>query len=152
MANFGPTGFGYTLDSVTNADPPAIDAADVALPRITKFSGIDEEGQVTDLTAFGDDIMSEGAIGLSKFARIVIGGYADISDSNSAFNVIGRPARNAAYPARTFTVEYEDGVSEAIEIFPVKNKLVPGVANLTMFEAVLAIAARARADHVETGF
>lgn len=151
MARFGPTGYVFEIDSVDETATPPTAGAGVALTRITEFNGINEESVVTDLTAFGDDIMSEGAIGLSQFDRIELKGYAD-GNADSAFRRIGRPARHPAYPARTLTVTHRTGITQTIEVFPVRNRLIPGKSDLTMFEATLAIAAKASADYAETGF
>ena len=149
MPNFGPTGYNFELDAYNPADNTV--AAAQELPRITEFNGINEEGMVTDLTAFGDTIKSEGPIGVSQFERIQLRGYADDA-AGSAFRRIGRPARRADYPARTLTVTHRSGVTQAIEVFPVINRLVPTTEDLTMFEATLAIASKADSDFVESGF
>ena len=148
MANFGPTGYTFALDKYT-ASNNTPGAAEV-LSRITEFNGINEESVVTDLTALGDDIQSEGATGLSSFERITLKGFVDDAAAG-AFLRIGRPARRVDYPARTLTVTHKTGVTQSIEVFPVSNKLVTEADGITMFEATFAIAAKASADLVEAG-
>ena len=148
MARIGPTGYSFTLDSY-NPTTNAIGAAQ-ALDRIIEFNGINEEGMVVDLTALGDDIMSEGATGVSKIERIMLKGYIDDA-ATSAFNRIGRVVRRTDYPNRTLTATHQTGITQAIEVFPVINRLVPSTGSLTMFEATFAIGASAAADFVETG-
>ena len=148
MANFGPTNYSFELDSY---DPGtnAIGAAQ-ELPRITEFNGINEESVVTDLTALGDDIQSEGATGLASFERITVKGFVDDAAAG-AFRRIGRPARRVDYPDRTFKATHRTGVEQSIEVFPVMNKLVTAADGITMFEATFAIAAKASTDLVEAG-
>ena len=148
MANFGPTGYEFELDSY-NAATNAIGAAQ-DLPRITEFNGINEESVVTDLTALGDDIQSEGATGLSSFERITLKGFVDDA-ATGAFRRIGRAARRVDYPARTLKATHRTGVEQSIEVFPVANKLVTAADGITMFEATFAIAAKASTDLVEAG-
>ena len=148
MANFGPTGYEFELDSY-DAGTNAVGAAE-ELPRITEFNGINEEAVVTDLTALGDDIQSEGATGLSSFERVTLKGFVDDAAAG-AFRRIGRPARRVDYPARTLKATHKTGVEQSIEVFPVQNKLVTTADGITMFEAMFAIAAKASADVVETG-
>ena len=148
MANFGPTGYIFELDKYTIGSN-ALGAAE-ALSRITEFNGINEESVVTDLTALGDTIQSEGATGLSSFERITLKGFADDAAAG-AFQRIGRPARRVDYPARTLKVTHRTGVVQSIEVFPVMNKLVTAADGITMFEATFAIAAKAAGDLVEAG-
>lgn len=145
---FGPNAYSFTLDGY-NSGTNAVSAAQ-SLDRITEFSGINETAVTSDLTALGDEIKSEGAIGLSEFDRIVLKGYADTS-SSSAFKRIGRPARRDDYPARTLTVTHRSGVTQAIEVIPVKNMLITSSEDDVMFEAEFIIAARATADYTESG-
>ena len=131
--------------------------AAVALDRITEFNGINEEGLVTDLTALGDAIKTEGPIGVSQFERITLKGYVDLNaagtvDPASAFARIGRPARRADYPKRTLLATHTTGLSQAIEVRVVKNKLITAQDDDVMFEAEFAIAAQERSEYVEVGF
>ena len=109
-----------------------------------------------DLTALGDDIMSEGATGVSKIERIVLKYYVDDA-ATSAFIRIGRPARRTDYPNRTLTATHQTGVTQAIEVFPVINKIVgaPTTGSLSMGEAVdvrdRTRIKREASDFVETG-
>ena len=148
MARIGPTGYSFTLDGY-DAATNAVGAAE-ALDRIIEFNGINEEGMVVDLTALGDDIMSEGATGVSKIERIMLKYYVDDA-ATSAFIRIGRPARRTDYPNRTLTVTHQTGITQAIEVFPVINKIVPTTGSLSMGEATFGIGARTAADFVETG-
>ena len=66
---FGPTGYAFEIDSATMRRTNTIGAL-TSLPRIVEFGGVNEEGIVTDLTAFVDAFMNEGFIGRSKFDRI----------------------------------------------------------------------------------
>lgn len=158
---FGPTGYSFSIDAVTGVAPNVTldptGTGTVSLDRITEFNGINEEGIVTDLTALGDTIKNDSAIGVSQFERITLKGYVDLQangrvDQNSAFARIGRPARQDNYPARTLTVTHKTNVSQAIEVFPVKNKLITSQDDDVMFEAEFAIAARTSADYTEAGF
>lgn len=150
----GPTGYSFTLDGY-NASSNAVSAAE-SLDHITEFNGINEEAKVSDLTALGDDIMSEHAIGLSQFERITLKGYVEAGSSglltSSAFQRIGRPARRDDYPKRTLTVTHRTGLTQAIEVIPVKNMLITDKEQDTMFEAEFIIASRADSEYTETGF
>ena len=152
---FGPTGYSFTLDGL-NAAQDTVSAA-VALDRITEFSGINETAMMADVTALGDDIKSTTPTAVSDFEPITLKGYVDLDsggtiNASSAFARIGRPARNAAYPARTLLATHTTGVSQAFEVRVESNKLITSQEDDVMFEAVLVSAARARADYVETGF
>lgn len=145
---FGPTGYSFTLDSY-NASANTVGGAQ-SLDRITECNGINPESQVSTSTALGDDIGNETPTGMRNIERVTMKGYADAS-SSSAFKRIGRPAKREDYPARTLTVTYRTGMSQAIEVVPVKNNLIPSVDDNTMFEAEFAIVARSDSDYVETG-
>ena len=153
---FGPTGYAFEIDSY-DAAANTIGAL-TSLPRITEFSGINEEGITTDLTAFVDAFMNEGFIGRSKFDRITLKGYIQLTalgvvDAASASAVIGRPTRRSDTPRRTLKVTHKTGISSGDRDRGVAvNKPVTSNTDDVMFEAVLAIGARVAADLVETGF
>ena len=153
---FGPTGYAYEIDSY-DASANTIGAL-TSLPRIVEFGGVNEEGIVTDLTAFSDVFMNEGFIGRSKFDRISLKYYAQLNaagtiDAASASAVIGRPTRRSDYPRRTFKVTHKTGITQSIEVSGVAvNKPISSNTDDVMFEAVLPIGARVAADYVEAGF
>ena len=151
----GPTGYSFEIDEYIAATNSVGNL--VVLERITEFSGINEETVTTDLTFLGHTIKNEGSINLSQFERIMLRGYVDLMangvvDPTSAFARIGRPARRVRYPGRTFRVTHRLGLSQSIEVFPVRNKLITSSDDDVMFDAELAIAAKSRADYVEVGF
>ena len=149
MANFGPTGYAFELDSYASATNTI--GALQALARIVEFNGVNPEGVMVDLTALGDKIMNEGPTGLKRFSRIILKGFLD-TDAAGAFKRIGRPADRTDYPTRTFKATHQTGLSQEIEVRPARNDVITAKDNVTMFEAEFAIGARADADYSETGF
>ena len=154
MSRIGPTGYTFTLDGYTKSNNTVGSAE--TLDGITEFSGITETAEVVDVTTIGESHRSQGPIGITAFESITMRGFIDATSggiaATSAFARIGRPAHRADYPPRTLTVTHRSGVTEALEVVPVKNAIMPQKDGLTMFEAEFVSVADATTEYSTTGF
>ena len=164
MARIGGSGLSLTIDGY-NADTNAVSAA-VSLDDLTSFSGINEDGQFVDFLAYGNVHRGEIPAGFSSFSRITMGGYVNYDATNdrvditsalarlrgSTASTVGAIASRTDYPARTLTVTYATGLTEAIEVTVAKARIMPQVDGPAMWEAELAPATEDAGDHTTTGF
>ena len=170
MAGVGPTGYKFNMDLVqgdhsrleagaANLVPDDINAdpgANTELPRITEFSGIDETGVTTDLTALGDRFRSKGPIGVSEFAQLRLRGYVDVTDAGvvdpaSAHKRIGTVPKTSRYPRRKFRCVHVTGLAEQLHVTVIRNRRIPSKDNQLMFEALLENASREEGEYKTRG-
>ena len=89
-----------------------------------EFNGINPTEMTTEGTSFGDGLSSGIPIARKDIPNIVLRGFLDTA-TGSAFGRIGRSAGRVDYPSRTLTVTHATGLSQAIEVVPIKNNIGP---------------------------
>lgn len=122
----------FTLDAYVSASNTAGSAQ--ALGRVTDFSGVDVEGITVDGTALEDAIEHYIATGQMRIGTLTLSGIYD-SGSSGAYARIGPVALRADYPARTLTITYVSGVTQALEVMPMRRKIMPAVKDVARWEA-----------------
>ena len=116
-----------------------------------EFNGINPMEMTTPGTSFGDGLTSGIPIARKEIPNVVLRGFLDTA-ADSAFKRIGRSAHRTDYPSRTLTVTHATGLSQAIEVVPIKNNIGPELDGVSMFEAEFMVSEGAATAYVETGY
>ena len=149
MAFISARSYTFEIDGY-NAATNAVTAS-VELEDIVEFNGVNPMEMTTEGTSFGDGLSSGIPIARKDIPNIVLRGFLDTA-TGSAFGRIGRSAGRVDYPSRTLTVTHATGLSQAIEVVPIKNNIGPELDGVTMFEAEFMVSEGAATAYVETGY
>ncbi len=141
----GPRDYQFSIDSISSN---TVGSA-VALDDVMECSGIQVNAIMADTTTLGDEIASEGSVGVREFPRITLKGFFE-AGATGDYQRLG-PVADAATPPRTFTITHRTGVTQALEVSVVSKKLTPDARGHIMYEVELAAASGAATGYVETG-
>ena len=150
MAFISAQGYTFEIDGYDAGTNAA--TASVELEDIVEFNGINPMEMTTPGTSFGDGLTSVGSRLPARRFRTSCCGAFWTRRLDSAFGRIGRSAGRVDYPSRTLTVTHATGLSQAIEVVPIKNNLGPELDGVTMFEAEFMVSEGAATAYVETGY